>query len=220
MVGLRDQAPGVAGAIPFGLITGAACSGAGIDPIASIAMSILVYAGASQLVAIQLIAQEAPGMLVVLAVLLVNLRIVMYSAAVAPYFANLPLRWKFPIAYFLTDHSFALTLARFRENDGIQYKHWYFMGAGTILWLGWQVSVVAGVYVGARVPADWSLDFTIPLIFIALVMPALRTTSQQLAAVAAAVISIFTAGMPLKAGLMVAAIAGVATGMLSEGKRK
>jgi 4-azaleucine resistance transporter AzlC len=213
---LRDQTPGVMGAIPFGLIIGAAGSGAGIEPVASIAMSILVFAGASQLVAIQLLTQNAPAVLVVFAVLLVNLRIVMYSAAVAPYFANLPLRWKFVIAYLLTDHSFALTMARFHETDGVQYKHWYFLGAGSVLWVGWQLAVVAGVYAGAKLPANWSLDFTIPLIFIALVIPALHTRTQRLAAVVAAIVSVFTSGMPLKTGLMVSAVLGVAAGMLSE----
>lgn len=204
------------GAIPFGLITGAAGSSAGIEPAASIVMSLLVFAGASQLVAIQLIAQHAPATLVVLAVLLVNLRIMMYSAAVAPYFSHLPLRWKAPIAYLLTDHSFALTLARFREHDGIQFKHWYFIGAGSVLWLGWQAAVVAGVYVGGKVPAAWSLDFTIPLIFIALALPALHTPAQRVAGATAAIVAVFTSGMPLKTGLLVAGVAGVAAGLLRE----
>jgi len=208
------------GAIPFGLITGAAGSAAGIDPVMSIAMSILVFAGASQIVAIQLIAQNAPGVLIVLAVLLVNLRMVMYSAAMAPYFAHLPLRWKYPIAYLLTDHAFALTLARFRDNENAPHKHWYYLGAGANLWIGWQVAVVIGVYAGAMLPKEWPLDFTIPLVFLALAMPGLRTPGQRFAALAAGLVSAFTASMPLKTGLIIAAMCGVTVGMLREGRGK
>jgi 4-azaleucine resistance transporter AzlC len=216
MAGLRDQAPGVAGIVPFGLITGAAASAAGLDPALSIAMSILVFAGSAQLVAIQLMSEHAPAALIVLAALVVNLRMVMYSAAVAPYFARLSLRWKALIAYLLTDHAFALVLARFPAGDTTPHKEWYYLGAGSIMWVVWQITLVIGVFVGVQVPASWSLDFAIPLIFIALVAPALQTRAQLIAAIAAATASVFTASMPLKTGLMIAALLGVVAGMLAE----
>lgn len=205
--------------MPFGLITGAAASAAGLDPALSIAMSILVFAGSAQLVAIQLMSEHAPAALIVLAALVVNLRMVMYSAAVAPYFARLTLRWKVLIAYLLTDHAFALVLARFPANDPSPHKEWYYLGAGSIMWVVWQATVVIGVFVGVQAPASWSLDFAIPLIFIALVAPALQTRAQLIAAVTAAVASVFTTSMPLKTGLMAAALLGVTAGMLLE-KRK
>ena len=219
MAGLRDQSPGVAGIVPFGLITGAAGSAAGLDPALSIAMSMLVFAGSAQLVAIQLMSENAPAALIVLAALVVNLRMVMYSAAIAPYFARLNLRWKVLIAYLLTDHAFALVLARFPAGDTTPHKEWYYLGAGSILWVVWQVTLIIGVFVGVQVPASWALDFAIPLIFIALVAPALQTRSQVIAAVAASVASVFTTSMPLKTGLMAAALLGVVAGMVTE-KRK
>ena len=202
--------------MPFGLITGAAGSAAGLDPALSIAMSMLVFAGSAQLVAIQLMSENAPAALIVLAALVVNLRMVMYSAAIAPYFARLSLRWKVLIAYLLTDHAFALVLARFPANDPTPHKEWYYLGAGSILWVVWQVTLIIGVFVGVQVPASWALDFAIPLIFIALVAPALQTRSQVIAAVAASAASVFTSSMPLKTGLMVAALLGVVAGMATE----
>jgi len=216
LAGARDQAPGVLGNIPFGLITGAAASAAGIDPVIAIAMSIIVFAGAAQLVAIQLISEGAPGAMIVLAALVVNLRMMMYSAAVAPFFAELNLRWKFIIGYLLTDHAFALMTSRFSTSDDNPHKRWYYLGAGSLMWTVWQISLAIGVFIGVQVPASWSLEFLIPLMFISLVAPALKTRPQLMAALCAATASVFTASFPLKSGLMVAALAGVAGGLIME----
>lgn len=218
LAGIRDQAPGVLGNIPFGLITGATASAAGIDPLLAIAMSIIVFAGAAQLVAIQLISEGAPGAMIVLAALVVNLRMMMYSAAVAPFFAHLNLRWKVLIGYLLTDHAFALMTARFRPDDPNPHKRWYYLGAGSLMWTVWQIALAIGVFIGVQVPASWSLEFLIPLMFIALVAPALKTRPQLLAAVCAATASVFTASFPLKSGLVVAALAGVVGGLLMDGR--
>lgn len=216
LAGIRDQAPGVLGNIPFALITGAAASAAGIDPVIAIAMSIIVFAGAAQLVAIQLISEGAPGAMIVLAALVVNLRMMMYSAAVAPFFAHLNLRWKFLIGYLLTDHGFALMAARFAHDDTNPHKRWYYLGAGSMMWTVWQIGMAVGVFIGVQVPASWSLEFLIPLMFIALVAPALKTRPQLIAAACASTASVFTASFPLKSGLMVAALAGVIGGLLME----
>jgi 4-azaleucine resistance transporter AzlC len=214
--GARDQAPGVIGNIPFGLITGAAATAAGIDPLLAIAMSFIVFAGAAQLVAIQLISEGAPGAMIVLAALVVNLRMMMYSAAVAPFFAQLNLRWKFLIGYLLTDHAFALMTSRFKQDDPNPHKRWYYLGAGSLMWVVWQTALAVGAFIGVQVPASWSLEFLIPLMFISLVAPALKTRAQLTAALCAATASVFTASFPLKSGLMVAALAGVAGGLLME----
>lgn len=204
------------GNVPFALITGATASAAGIDPVIAIAMSIIVFAGAAQLVAIQLISEGAPGAMIVLAALVVNLRMMMYSAAVAPFFKQLSLRWKFMIGYLLTDHAFALMTARFAHDDNSPHKQWYYLGAGSLMWAAWQVALAIGVFIGVQVPASWSLEFLIPLMFIALVAPALRTRPQLFAAACAATASVFTASFPLRSGLVIAALAGVMGGLLLE----
>ncbi|MBL8517847.1 MAG: AzlC family ABC transporter permease [Betaproteobacteria bacterium] len=218
LAGARDQAPGVIGNIPFGLITGAAATAAGLDPLLAIAMSILTFAGAAQLVAIQLLADGAPALLIITAVAVVNLRMMMYSAAVAPLFATLSLRWKCVIGYLLTDHAFALTLARFGDGDAAAQPHrrWYYLGAGSLMWLVWQISVAVGALIGLKVPASWSLEFLIPLMFIALVAPALATRAHLAAAGTAAAVSLAAVSLPLKSGLLLAALAGVLGGLLVE----
>ena len=214
--GLRDQAPFILGHIPFGMITGAAATSAGVDPWLGMAMSVIVFAGSAQLAAISLMAQHAPGGIVVLTVLVVNLRMMMYSAAVAPYFRNTPRLRKWLFAYLLTDAAFALLTTKVDKVQVPRHVDAYYFGATSLLWLAWQLSVAIGIFAGTLVPAKWSLDFAIPLVFISLVLPALQTKSHWTAAIAASLAAAFCTSLPLKLGLIVAAATGVLAGVWSE----
>ena len=214
--GLRDQVPFILGNIPFGLITGAAAITAGVDPWLSMAMSVIMFAGAAQLAAISLLAQHAPGGIIVLTVLVVNLRMMMYSAASAPYFRKTPTLRKWLFAYLLTDHAFALLTTKFDKRHVPAHVDAYYFGVTGAMWCIWQASVAIGVFAGTLVPAKWSLDFAIPLVFLALVLPALRTGSHWAAAIAAGVAAAFCTVLPLKLGLVAAALTGIFAGVLAE----
>ena len=214
--GLRDQVPFILGNIPFGMITGAAAVSAGADPLLAIAMSVIMFAGAAQLAAISLMAQHAPAGIVVLTVLVVNLRLMMYSAAVAPYFRHTPKLRKWLFAYLLTDHAFALLTTKFDKQHVPKHVDAYYFGVTSAMWCIWQASVAVGVFAGTLVPAKWSLEFTIPLVFLALVLPALQTKSHWAAAIAASVAAAFCTSLPLKLGLITAAATGVLIGVWSE----
>ncbi len=214
--GLRDQSPLILGAIPFGVITGAASTSAGVDPWLGMAMSVIMFAGSAQLAAISLMAQQAPGVIIVLTVLVVNLRMMMYSAAVAPYFRHTPTIRKWLFAYLLTDHTFALLTTKLDRQQVPGHFDAYYSGATSFMWLAWQVSMAVGIFAGTLVPAKWSLDFAIPLVFISLVLPALQTKSHWAAAIAASVAAAFCTSLPLKLGLIAAAITGVMIGVWSE----
>lgn len=210
--GLRDQSPGIIGNIPFGLITGAASAAAGMDPWLSIGMSIIVFAGAAQLAAIALMAQQAPAFVVVLTVLVINLRMVMYSAAIAPYFRRTsgPRKWLF--SYLMTDHTFALVTTKFDKASHPMHFDAYYLGATSGMWCFWQGSVAVGVFAGTMMPAAWSLDFFIPLVFLSLVLPALRTRTHWITAIVAGTTAALTVSLPMRLGLMAAAITGIAVG--------
>ena len=214
--GLRDQAPFILGNIPFGMITGAATISAGMDPTLSMAMSVIVFAGAAQLAAISLMAQHAPGGIVVLTVLVVNLRMMMYSAAIAPYFRHTPRLRKWLFAYLLTDHAFAMLTTKFDKHRVPKHIDAYYFGATSAMWCIWQASMAVGVFAGTLVPAKWSLDFAIPLVFLSLVLPALQTKSHWTAAIAAGVTAAFCTSLPMKLGLIAAAFTGILIGAWSE----
>lgn len=210
--GAKDAFPSVVGLIPFGLIVGTASTAAGMDPWLALAMSIIVYAGASQLAAIALMVQSAPLPIVLATVLVVNLRFVMYSASLAPFFRELSTPRKWLLSYGLTDHLFALVNARFTPDGSHKHIDAYYIGGAVPTWLTWNTMVAIGIFAGTMVPKQWALDFAIPLVFLALVFPALTTRTHWLTAVVALVAAFFTAGLPMKLGLITAAFAGVAIG--------
>ena len=214
--GLRDQVPFILGYMPFGLITGAAAVSAGADPWLAMGMSVIMFAGAAQLAAISLLAQHAPAAIVVLTVLVVNLRMVMYSAAMAPYFRKTPTLRKWLFSYLLTDHGFALITTKFDKQHVPKHIDAYYFGVTSAMWCSWHASVAIGVFAGTLVPVRWSLDFAIPLVFLSLVLPALQTRSHWNAAIAATLAAAFCTSLPLKLGLIAAAATGILVGVVSE----
>jgi predicted branched-subunit amino acid permease len=184
------------------------------------AISIFVFAGASMVASAQLLAQGTPALLIVLATLFINLRFMMYSASLRLHFAHLPLRWRLLVAYLQADNVYALALARFADHPDDRSNLEYFLGAGIPIWLAWQAAVLAGILIGAGVPAAWRLEFAAPLAFIALTVPFLRDRAMIAAALAAAITVVATSGLPLRLNLMVAAAAGIAAGMVADRKAR
>ena len=213
--GARDQLPLLLGVVPFGLIFGALAVSAGIPAFDAQAFSFFIFAGSAQFVAIGLVAGQTPALLIVATILVVNLRHMLYSAALGPHVQHLSLRWKVPLAWLLTDEAFATATLRYQRDDR-QQAHWYFLGTGLTLWAFWQLSTLLGIALGARIPESWSLDFALPLTFLAILVPQVRDRPSLVAALVAGVLAVALAGMPLKLGLMVSILAGVAVGGLLE----
>jgi branched chain amino acid efflux pump len=216
LAGCRDVAPLIVGLLPFGLVAGVAAVSAGMTPVEGMALSILSFSGIAQLVVCQLVAVDSPVAVTVAAAAVVGLRLVMYSAALAPHVAHLDRRWRALIAYFLTDQGFAMAVARFAAPGERAARHWYFVGTAAVLWASWQLAVLAGIAAGARVPPEWSLDFAVVLTFIALLVPVVRTRADLAAALVAGGVALAAAGMPYRLALVVASIAGIAAGLVLE----
>jgi 4-azaleucine resistance transporter AzlC len=176
------------GIVPFGIITGVAMVASGIPPLVAMLMSLLVFAGASMVASAQLLASSTPVLLVVLTTLIINLRFMMYSASLRLHFARAPLVQRLAIAYLTADNVYGLLLGRFSEHPGDPGKVEYFFGAGLVVWAAWQAAVLAGILIGAGVPADWRLEFAAPLAFIAMSIPLLRDRAMVAAAFAAGIV--------------------------------
>jgi 4-azaleucine resistance transporter AzlC len=217
--GVRAELPILLGVAPFGMIYGVLALAAGIPPLPAQAMSAIVFAGSSQFITTQLVGAGAPGFVIVLTVAIVNLRHALYSASVAPYLKPLNPIWKWLLAYLLTDEAYAVTITHYDQPGEVAYKHWYFLGAGLALWSTWQASTAVGIYLGAVVPESWSLDFTLALTFIALVIPALKDNASLAAAVAAGITAVAAFSLPYKLGLVLAALVGIGVGMWSESRQ-
>jgi len=182
-------------------------------------MSSIVFAGSSQFIAAQLIHDAAPGLVIVLTIAVVNLRHMLYSASLAPYLKNLPIRWKVLLAYLLTDEAYAPTALKYSMEGITPLSHWFLLGAGFSLWFTWQVSTGFGIFLGASIPQDWPLDFALPLTFIALVVPALKNRPAVAASLSAGLVALLAYGLPFKLGLILAALTGILVGTILEGRK-
>jgi 4-azaleucine resistance transporter AzlC len=217
VAGVKAILPVLLALLPFGLAFGATATGSGFSPIEALGMSVFVAAGAAQLAAIQLISAGASAAVVILTVLIINLRFTLYSASLAPHFRSLPLGWKGLLSYHLTDQAYAATITRFDEGETQEPdKRWYFLGTGLAIWTTWQAATMTGVFLGTWVSEGWSLDFVLPLVFIALAVPAVKDRTTGAAALAAGVASVFAAALPLNLGLIGAALVGVLGGLAME----
>jgi 4-azaleucine resistance transporter AzlC len=185
------------------------------------AMSAIVFAGSSQFVMAVLMSQAAPGMVIVITAFILNLRHMFYSASVAPYTRHLSTPWKLFLAYLLTDEAYAVAILHYNKNgDPVHERsHWYLFGAGITLWISWQLSTAAGIFLGMRVPSDWPLDFALALTFIAILFPMLKDRPAILAAISAGLTAVLLSAMPYKLGLVVAAAVGIAVGIFTEGSK-
>ena len=142
--------PMLTGIVPFGVVCGVGALSAGVSPLATLAMSLIIFSGAAQIAATQMLADGAPFAVIVLTCFVLSLRFLMYSAAMAPHLRSLDSRWRNLLAFLLTDQAFASTIQRFRESGDLRANASYFLGAGMLLWVAWGASTLAGVLLGIR----------------------------------------------------------------------
>lgn len=214
--GARDSVPILIGIIPFGMVCGIGAVAAGASTVAALAMSMIMFSGAAQIVATQLLVAGAPFAVIVLSCLVVSLRLLMYSAAMAPHLRPLDHRWRSLLAFLLTDQAFAGSLQRFLDSDDVRTNASYFFGNGAMLWIVWQLATLAGVLAGQLIPASWHLEFVVPLCFIAVLAPLLRDRASVLVFAVSAIAVVALDAMPLRLSMICAGLLAIAAGVVSE----
>lgn len=208
---MRRAAPLVPGIVPFGLVAGVAAVEAGLSPLQAVGMSLVVFAGAAQLAMIDLLGSDAPLVIVVATAAVINLRMLMYSASIAPHLRGFRERARPLCSYLLTDQAYAISLVAFEDEDVDRLP--FYLGLALTIWVVWQASTVAGVVLGRGLPPSLGFTFAVPLVFLALLVPAADDRPKALAAVAAGTVAVLGRDLPLNLGLLVGAVAGVAAGM-------
>jgi len=216
--GLRVGLPFSLVVIPFGLVFGVVAIETGFDPLQAGIFSLLVGAGAAQLAALQMIAEGAPFAVIVLTATAVNLRLAMYSASLAPHLGAAPLGTRLVAAFFLVDQAYAASLLQFERTPDwpVNAKVAYYFGTIVPVAPSWILASAAGALVGHRLPPDWPLDFFVPMAFLALVGPMLRTPAHGIAAAVSVGAALVLAGLPWSLGLLVAGLVAMAAGALAE----
>jgi predicted branched-subunit amino acid permease len=204
---------------PFAMLFGVVATEAGLNLFEAMLFSISVFAGASQFAALQTMQENAPVLVVLATSLAVNLRMVMYSMTLAPHFGTLPMRSRALMAYFLVDQSFATTVAEIDRTPTMtaMEKRAVFFGAVVAVAPLWFVACLVGGLIGTAIPPDYALDFALPITFLAMVAPMLRSLPHLVAAGVSILLSLLLVGMPYGTGLLVAASVAMAAGVWAEG---
>jgi len=214
--GVRAMLPNAVALVPFGLVCGVAAANAGVSPIAALGLSAIVFSGAAQIIITELYAAGAPVAVTVLTCFVIGLRLALYSAAVAPHVQTLPARWRNLLAYVVTDQVFAGSIRRLHDDPDKGSAMSHFLGGGATLWVGWQISDVTGYYAGHAIPPAWSLDFAVPLCFVALLAPLLRGWPAVAAGALAAVSVVALEALPMRLNVITAGLLGIVAGTAIE----
>lgn len=207
--------PLLIGVVPFGLVLGIVAADSSIGPVLGYATSIVIFGGAAQLATIQLLDEGVVAAVVIATALVIGSRHVMYSAALAPHFGEFP-RWaRYALPYVLTDQAFAVSIVRYHDVTDPAYKRRFFTGAALTLWGSWQLATLTGIVVGGQLPRSLSLEFAIPLVFLALLVLTVRSRPEFVAAIVGGVVTVSAISAPYGLGLIIGALSGVAAGLLA-----
>lgn len=212
--GLRDCSPFVVIVIPFSALFGMVATDAGLNILQVVAMSAIVIAGSAQFTALSLLQEGAPVFVVLLASLAVNMRMAMYSAALVPHIGGASLRLRMLMAYVMVDQTYAVSVQTFESNPSmpLDEKVSYYFGCITIVCIPWYICTFLGALLGQFIPAALSPDFAVPVCFIALFAPMLRSVPHLVAAGVSIVAAVLFSGLPWNFGLIVAAVLAMLAG--------
>jgi 4-azaleucine resistance transporter AzlC len=204
------------GVVPFGLVFGVAAAASSVGGAVGWMSSWIIFGGAAQIATVQLLDEGTAAFVVVATAFIIQARHLMYSAAMAPHFREFSAVWRWGLPYLLTDQAFAVSITRYETVTDPAYKRWFFFGAGITLWIVWQITTGIGVLLGTQIPEAWSLEFTIPLVFLALLIPTLKNRPAVVAAAVGGTVALLGHSMPYNLGLLVGAMSGVLAGVVAE----
>ncbi len=216
--GARDTLPLIIGAIPFGIIFGTLSAKAGLSPAGTMGMSMFVFAGSAQFIAMGLVGAGTAWPMIVLTTFVVNFRHLLYTATLLEDLKRLSRRWQVLLTFGLTDETFAVAVGRWRTIDDSPHKHWYHFGSMLFMYTNWNLCTIVGLVAG-RVLSDVAglgLDFAMVAAFIGMVMPYVKDKPNVATVVAAGASALIFYGLPHKLGLIVAAIIGILAGVIAE----
>ena len=214
--GARSVLPILIGVAPFGLIFGVTAVNSDVPNLAAWASSFIIFAGAAQLSIIEVLGTGGAAIVAIFTAIVINSRHLMYSADMGRYTSTEPMWRKVVMAYLLTDQAYLISNHRFPNPSASSSFSSFYLGAALTLWVTWQITTTAGFVLGASVPESWSLEFAIPLVFLALLVVAVKDRPGLVAAATGGLVALVAIGLPYHLGLVAGALAGIAAGVASE----
>ena len=204
------------GLIPWALVTGIAMAGAGMSPLQAMGMNLIVFAGTAQLGTLPLIAAGAPVWLIVITALALNLRFIIFSAALARGFEGTGNGTRWLSGHLLTDGVFAHCMERMLMHPDRDWRLGYYLAPSAWSWLLWQAFALAGIFLAGSIPRGWSLEFMATIALLLLILPMTRQRTMLVAALTAGGTAVVLHDIPLRLGGVVAIMLGIAAGFAAE----
>ena len=213
--GVLEELPLQLGVFPFGIIYGIMAIESGLTPMQAFLMSSIIFGGASQIAFVQLISNATPFGVIVTTVGAINSRHFLYSISMMDFLKNLSIKWRIGLAYLLTDEAYAISIRRFINEPNKSFIHFHLLGTGITLFLSWQISTLTGILLGGDLPQFLDLQFIIPLTFIAIIVPMIRSISTFLVVVTSAFSGLILKNLDIQFWIIVSGIIGVMVGVYS-----
>jgi predicted branched-subunit amino acid permease len=214
--GMRAMLPWLAGVTPFGLVIGVAAGRASISPGAGWLTGPAIYGGSAQIAAITMLDAGAAAVPVIVTVLVINLRLALYSAALARYWRGTPMWWRLVAGYLLIDPSFIVGFERYRRDaSDPRGGHAHYLGGAVLLYAGWLVALATGALAGATVPGWLHLELLVPLYLLGQIMPSLRQPATRRTTLVSGGVAAACVAAPMHLGIAIGIVAGLVAGSLA-----
>lgn len=210
--GMRAMAPWLIGLVPFGLVVGVSAAQADIPTLAGWLTGPAIFSASAQLATIQMLDAGAAPLAVIVTVMVINLRLVLYSAAMATYWRGTPLWWRLLGGYLLVDPTFVVGMERYGRESDRRRGHAHYLGGAVLLWTAWLAVIAVGATAGARLPGWLQLEFLVPLYLIGEIVPKSREVATRRAVLVAAAIALIFVTAPMHIGIAIGIVAGVVAG--------
>jgi len=218
--GIREMASVAPGLAAWGLMTGVAMVKSGMSSFEAVAMSLLVFAGSSQLAAMPLIAAGAPVWVILSTSFCVNLRFVVFSAHLRPYLMHLPLRWRLFQGYLTADLSYVMFTRNYRHppaTDEERREQLAYLSGGSLLnWFSWQSASLLGIALANLIPTHWGLGFAGILALLGVGCSLASSHLRRVSAGVAGLAAVVAYALPLKLNIVVAIVSAVALCLIIE----
>ena len=218
--GCLQEIPLQLGVFPFGIAYGILGIEVGLTNIQTFLLSIIIFAGVSQIVFAQLFSTFTPSFIIVGTIGIVNLRHILYGVSLSSYLKKLSLKWRVILSYLITDEAFAISYKRFSEEKKTKYMHFHLLGSGITLWTSWQISTLIGIFIGPSIPNSLNLEYVIPLSFIAIVVVSINTKIKLIVFIMSALFSILLRDLPWNLWIITSALISIIIGVLISNFRK
>lgn len=216
--GMRISAGTMPGIFAWGLVSGMAMIKAGLTIWQALCMSLVVFAGSAQLAALPLIGAHAPALVIFATALVVNLRFVIFSAALGPHFAHLGWLKRLGYGYFSSDLLMAFFPQRFPYSSlGRSVgKVGFFQGISAPNWLAWQGGAIAGLLLAGQIPESWQVGFAGTLALLGVMIPLTINLAALAGVLVSGAVAVAAIGLPFRLGLLLAVVLGMAAAMLAD----